>query len=445
MNIPNPELPPEIERDMEKIRRTFRRRDLLKREEAKREEAKRAGVNGQQTDSGDPKGKQVDPGLGEWDAGDDTKVPKPRGRLLGNVFCRGFMSSLLADGGVGKTAVRYAQLLSFATKRPLTDEHVFQQCRVLIVSLEDDKEELQRRILAARLHHKVNPAELKGWLFLSAPGAAAGKLMTLDQRGKITPGQLADHLEKVIEARKIDIVSIDPFVKAHSVEENNNSMIDDVVQILSDLAAKYNIAIDAPHHTSKGGADPGNADRGRGASAMKNAGRLVYTLSPMTPDEAKAFEIKEEQRRSYVRMDSAKVNIVPHFSKAKWFKLVGVRLGNGNELYPHGDEVQTVEPWQPPETFADLSNDLQNRILDEINAGMKDGNRYTDAAQAADRAAWQVVKKHAPTKTEVQAREIVKTWVNGGQLVAREYTNPATRRKVRGLWVEPSKRPGTLL
>jgi len=107
--------------------------------------------------------------------------------------------------------------------------------------------------------------------------------------------------------------------------------------------------------------------------------------------------------------------------------------------------VQTVEPWQPPETFADLSDDLQNRILDEINAGMKDGNRYTDAAQAADRAAWQVVKKHAPTKTEVQAREIVKTWVNGGQLVAREYTNPATRRKVRGLWVEPSKRPGTLL
>ena len=96
-------------------------------------------------------------GLGEWDAGDDTELPPPRGWLLGNVFCRGFLSSLLADGGVGKTAVRYAQFLSLATGRALTGEHVFQRCRVLIVSLEDDDHELRRRILAARLHHNIEP------------------------------------------------------------------------------------------------------------------------------------------------------------------------------------------------------------------------------------------------------------------------------------------------
>jgi RecA-family ATPase len=52
------------------------------------------------------------------------------------------MSSLLADGGVGKTALRYAQLLSLAIGRSLTGDYVFQRCRVLIVSLEDDSEEL---------------------------------------------------------------------------------------------------------------------------------------------------------------------------------------------------------------------------------------------------------------------------------------------------------------
>src|SRR5215216_3147130 len=77
-------------------------------------------------------------GLGEWDAGDDTGLPPPRGWLLGNIFCRGFLSSLLGDGAVGKTALRYAQYLSLATGRALTGEHVFQRCRVLIVSLEDD-------------------------------------------------------------------------------------------------------------------------------------------------------------------------------------------------------------------------------------------------------------------------------------------------------------------
>src|SRR5882672_1473101 len=68
------------------------------------------------------------PTLGEWDAGADIEVPQPRGWLLGNVFCRRFVSSLIADGGVGKTTLRTVQLLSLAIGRSLTGEHVFQRC-----------------------------------------------------------------------------------------------------------------------------------------------------------------------------------------------------------------------------------------------------------------------------------------------------------------------------
>jgi AAA domain len=60
--------------------------------------------------------------LGVWDAGDDTAPIPPRGWLLGNTYCRRFLSSLVGDGGVGKTAVRYAQLLSAAIGRSLTGE-----------------------------------------------------------------------------------------------------------------------------------------------------------------------------------------------------------------------------------------------------------------------------------------------------------------------------------
>src|SRR5215472_7510034 len=128
--------------------------------------------------------------LGEWDAGDDIELPPPRGWLLGNVFARNFISSLFAEGGTGKTALRYAQLLSLASGRSLTGEHVFQRCRVLIVSLEDDEHELRRRILAAVLHHKIERSELRGWLFLAAPGSAAGKLMLTDARGHLQRGTL---------------------------------------------------------------------------------------------------------------------------------------------------------------------------------------------------------------------------------------------------------------
>ncbi len=380
--------------------------------------------------------------LGEWDAGDDTELPPPRAWLLGNVFARKFMSSLLADGGVGKTALRLAQLLSLALGRSLTGEHVFQRCRVLVISLEDDANELRRRVLALLLHYGIDRSELKGWLFLSAPGGTRGKMMTADKNGRPVRGTLASNIETAIKTRKIDIVSVDPFVKSHSVEENNNSGIDEVVQVLTDLADKYNIAVDAPHHTSKGTSDPGNANRGRGASAMKDAARLVYTLSPMSTDEARAFDVSEEQRRFFVRMDSGKVNIAPPMRSAKWFRLISVRLNNGTDLYPNGDEVQAVEPWDPPETWADMDTQLLNQILTAIDAGLPDGTRYTDGPNAKDRAAWKVVLEHAPNKTEPQAREIIKTWVKNGVLANEEYDNPVSRKTAKGLRMDTTKRPG---
>ena len=384
---------------------------------------------------------KFDPGLGEWDAGEDDAAISPRGWLLANIFCREFASSLLGDGGVGKTAVRVAQLMSLACGRPLTGEHVFARSRVLIVCLEDSTDELRRRVKAARIHHKVTREELKGWLFLACPGSDAGKLMFMDDHGRLALGALAAKLEEVVLRRKIDLISLDPFVKTHAVGENTNDAIDKVIEVLTDLAHKYNIAIDAPHHVSKGQAEPGNAQKGRGASAFVDAGRLVYTLSPMSAEEAKAFGISEAERRYYVRMDKAKVNITPPAAYAKWFKLVGVPLGNATELYPHGDNVQTVEPWTPPDTWADLDSDLQNRILDEIDAGLPAGARYSDASAARDRAAWRVVKKYAPEKTEPQAREIIKAWVKSDVLENREYNDPGRREEVVGLFVNPDKRP----
>ena len=107
--------------------------------------------------------------LGEWDAGEDVGPPSPRRWLLAGQFCRTFLSGLVAPGATGKTALRLLQAIALSTGRPLTSQYVFRRCRVLVVSFEDDQEELRRRLLAARLHHKVNADELKGWLFLASP------------------------------------------------------------------------------------------------------------------------------------------------------------------------------------------------------------------------------------------------------------------------------------
>jgi AAA domain len=94
--------------------------------------------------------------LNVWNAGDDPGPIPPRQWLLANQFCLGFISSIVAAGGTGKSALRLVQLISLALGRPLCGQHVFRRCRVLIISMEDDDLELKRRIKAALIHFGID-------------------------------------------------------------------------------------------------------------------------------------------------------------------------------------------------------------------------------------------------------------------------------------------------
>jgi hypothetical protein len=269
---------------------------------------------------------------------------------------------------------------------PITGFKKFRRCKILIVGLEDGRKEMDRRIQAVLIHHHIERQEIKGHLFCWSP---KGMKLAEMKGGSRQIGELERRLRGKIQR----------------------------------LAA-------------------GDADNARGASATRDAGRLGYTLTTMADEEAETFGIGPEQRRLYVRLDKAKVNIEPPAEKATWFKLVGVRLGNGNEMYPNGDEVQTVEPWMPPETWTDLSTSTLNAVLTAIDAGLPNGHRYSDANAARDRAAWPVVQRHCPHKTEPQCREIIRTWVKNGVLYRDDYEDPVKHETCKGLRLDTSKRPG---
>ena len=117
-------------------------------------------------------------------------------------------------------------------------------------------------------------------------------------------------------------------------------------------------------------------------------------------------------------------------------------IGNGTELYPSGDEVQTVEPWDPPDLWAEIGVARANEILDSIECGMANGQRYSGAPQAKDRAAWKVVKEVVPSLTEAQAKKVITTWISNGVLQHRPYEDPTRRDEQQGLFVVDGKRPG---
>jgi hypothetical protein len=372
--------------------------------------------------------------LGEWDAGDDPGKIPPRQWLLGNQFCRGFISSLVAAGGVGKSALRLVQFISLALNRSLCGQHIFRRCRVLLISLEDDRNEVQRRIQAVLDHFDLPRSDLKGWLFCANPRA---KLAELKDRQRAV-GALDRQIRQAIERRKPDIVAIDPFVKLHSLGENDSADMNFVCDLLVQLAVEHELAVDIPHHVHKGQIAPGDADAGRGSSGIRDASRLTFTLTPMSEEEARAFNIDNDERLGYIRLDSAKVNITARSGGATWFHLVGVPIGNGSELYPNGDTVQVVEPWKPRSIWADLDWKTIDAILRRIKLGPEPigkGGHYSAKPTAKTRAAWRVVQGQATHLSEAQCRQVIATWVKNGMLVEFEYDNEDSKR-VWGVRVE---------
>jgi hypothetical protein len=385
------------------------------------------------------------PPLGLWTAAEDNDhMPSARDWLLGNTFCRGYLSSLIAEGGTGKTALRLAQCIALAAGRgDIAGAKVFAQTRVLYISLEDDADELRRRVRAALMHHGITYESIRDWLYLATPATewepkqpvSAYTIAYATRWGELKVGEFLTKLSAALFQYRFGLVVIDPFVKLHGANENSNPEIDYVCRVLAQLAAQYHCAIDVPHHVSKVIGEGSRSSRTRGASAFRDAVRLLYTLTSMSADEAAEMNVDDRERLSLVRLDPGKLNITVPAADATWFKLVGVRIGNGNATYPNGDDVQTVERWIAPDIWKNLTTELVNQILDEFSGGLPDGRKYAAGNAGPERQAWRVIQKFAPDLTDKQCKIILKKWDETGMIETANYTDPTNRKEQKGIFV----------
>ncbi len=383
------------------------------------------------------------PDLEVWDAGKDIDPIPPREWLLGTVACRAFLTAIFGAGGAAKTSLLILFALSMATGTSLTHERLYRRSRVLMLSFEDGKDELRRRVRAATVHYGIKPAEIEGRLFLAAVQNPALKLATMDDKTRAaTEGELVGKLEREIRRYKPDAVIFDPFVKTHSVPENDNNAIDFVASLLAGLAVARNIAIIVAHHVRKGGDRAGDADAGRGGGALKDAARLVRTSMPMSEKEAAALGISPDDAQQIFRHDGAKANITRRGGSG-WYRTVGVELDNGTDAYPDGDDVGVVEIWQPPETMVGITPGITNKILDEIDAAPPDA-RCSVHPKAKARSATPIVQKYVPDCDAKRAQAILATWLKSGLLYEQDYHDTEQRKDRKGLFVDPKKRPRTL-
>jgi hypothetical protein len=159
----------------------------------------------------------------------------------------------------------------------------------------------------------------------------------------------------------------------------------------------------------------------------------METLTTMTKDDAECFAIDASERRRFVKLENAKVNLSAAPGECQWFHFRGVSLDNGTAKYPEGDVIGVLNRWRPLKIsypWCDI-----DRALTEIDNGCGDGEFYSSAPQS-DRWGGNVIISHMGTLRK-QAAALLEEWLKSGVLVKDSYSSPAQRKTRERLVVNP--------
>jgi hypothetical protein len=307
---------------------------------------------------------------------------------------------------------------------------------VIIYNVEDDRIEQQRRLSAVLRQFDATPADIRSRIVRVGP-TSIGTLFAFDKEGGSlvgTPAMAA--LRELVRERRPALLIADPLAELHGCEENDNTALRAVIAEFRRLAAEFDLAVILVHHTRKGAVAPGDPDSARGASSIIGAARIVLTLVTMSEEDAEAVGLPTDRksRAAFVRLDDAKQNYAA-IGEAAWYEKVLYTLDNG-------EAIPAAVPWEAPDMWSAIPVAVANKILDDIDAGLDEGHRYSAAHQATDRAAWRVAQRHVASLTEAQARSVIKTWLKNGVLIREDYTDAVEGKKRQGVRVNQAKRPG---
>jgi hypothetical protein len=182
----------------------------------------------------------------------EADIPR-RMWLYGRHLLRRFVSVDVAAGGTGKSSVKIGEALAMASGRNLYGTEVHDgPLNVWLYNLEDPAEESERRIHATAKWFHIAPDDVDGRLYVDSGRDQRCVIATETEYGARIAQPVYEQIKAQLLERKIDVLTIDPFVSSHEVSENDNRAIDAVVKAWGRLADECNCSINLVHHVRKG-------------------------------------------------------------------------------------------------------------------------------------------------------------------------------------------------
>ena len=343
-----------------------------------------------------------------YDPVDPASIPARRW-IYGQHYIRSNVSVLASAGGVGKTSMQIVEALAICTGRPLLGEPVHEPCNVWIVNLEDPLEELQRRVAAAMMHYNVTADEIRGKLFLDAGRDMNIIFARQDREGITVDDALVDYLTAKITENNIGLVSIDPWVAATGINENDNVAMNAAVGAVRAVCDVTDCAASLVHHIRKGnGSDEADVNSIRGAGSLLGAARAARVINRVSMEDALKLGVSETEALGVFRVDDGKSNMAPPAAKAVYRRMVGVQL-------PNGEYVGVATEFSMPDLFDGVSAKDAMKVQRDVGQAAQRGEFMRQNPQAkqwvgnvvAAVIGLDVDKKHEKAKVNA----IVKKWI----------------------------------
>lgn len=226
----------------------------------------------------------------------------------------GTVGNISAPGSTGKSLLALELAISVAC--PEVDDDLLQleiaeRGKVVVFNAEDP-----RPILSSRLFN-IKKAFHED--FLDEVRSNLRVIPLVGKQPNVCDPAFQDEVIRLSEGSRLLV--FDTFTRFHSMNENDNGQMSQVVGCFERIAAETGAAVLFLHHASKGAALNGQQSEqqaSRGASAITDNCRWQGFLQGMTADEAARHGIDEGDRKQFVRFGANKENY-GRAMQDKWF------------------------------------------------------------------------------------------------------------------------------
>ncbi|MFH2075895.1 MAG: AAA family ATPase [Pseudomonadota bacterium] len=181
----------------------------------------------------------------------DPAQIKPRQGLLGGKYQAGGTIFIRDSHNEELSLLAILEGLSVASGKKLTHARVWQRGPAWYYGTEDPVDEIERRILAAKIHHKLTDEDVAEFYYSSGYDLPL-KLVEIGRCGPVVNETVVQTIITEIQKRGVLVFLVDPLMGCLDASEGDHQAMEMLMQALQRVATTTGCAVGLFHTTVEG-------------------------------------------------------------------------------------------------------------------------------------------------------------------------------------------------